>query len=79
MYAIISELDQSSSVVVKNLWARLRDACGLREIYNLPTPHFSWLVAEALDLPLHEGHHSRPGSPTLDVNFACVWLRDFFW
>jgi 2'-5' RNA ligase len=51
MYAIISELDYDSSVVVKNLWARLRDACGLREIYNLPTPHFSWLVAEALDLP----------------------------
>lgn len=50
MYAIISELDHDSSVVVKNLWARLRDACGLREIYNLPTPHFSWLVAEALDL-----------------------------
>mgnify|MGYP001063603042 CR=1 FL=1 len=50
MYAIISELDHDSSVVVKDLWARLRDACGLREIYNLPTPHFSWLVAEALDL-----------------------------
>lgn len=51
MYAIISELDNDSSVVVKNLWARLRDACGLRAIYDLPTPHFSWLVAEALDLP----------------------------
>jgi 2'-5' RNA ligase len=51
MYAIISELDLNSSVVVKNLWAKLRDACGLREIYNLPTPHFSWLVAEYLDLP----------------------------
>jgi 2'-5' RNA ligase len=51
MYAIISELDNDSSVVVKNLWARLRDACGLRAIYDLPTPHFSWLVAESLDLP----------------------------
>ncbi|MBW6467220.1 MAG: 2'-5' RNA ligase family protein [Brevefilum sp.] len=50
MYAIISELDQESSAVVKNLLARLRDACGLRAIYDLHTPHFSWIVAESLDL-----------------------------
>lgn len=50
MYTVISELDAGSSVVVKNLWARLRDACGLRAIYDLPTPHFTWFVAKALDL-----------------------------
>jgi hypothetical protein len=57
MYAIISELDKDSSVVVKDLWARLRDACGLRAIYDLPTPHFTWFVAESLDLPLCKGDH----------------------
>jgi 2'-5' RNA ligase len=51
MYAVISELDNDSSAVVKSIWARLREACGLRAIYDLPTPHFSWLVANTLDLP----------------------------
>lgn len=50
MYAIISELDFKSSVVVKDLWARLREACGLMAIYELPTPHFTWFVAETLDV-----------------------------
>ncbi|HOE69658.1 MAG TPA: 2'-5' RNA ligase family protein [Brevefilum sp.] len=54
MYAIISELDQESSVVVKDLWGRLREACGLMAIYELPTPHFTWFVAENLDVPAIE-------------------------
>ena len=50
MYAIISELDSQSSVVVKELWSRLREACGLMAIYELPTPHFTWFVAETIDV-----------------------------
>ena len=54
MYAIISELDPESAVVVKDLWGRLREACGLMAIYELPTPHFTWYVAEGLDVPAVE-------------------------
>ena len=50
MYAIISELDFKSSVVVKELWAKLREACRLMAIYKLPTPHFTWFGAESLDV-----------------------------
>jgi 2'-5' RNA ligase len=48
MYAIISELDAVASVVVKDLWGRLRDACGLKAIYDLPTPHLTWFASEQL-------------------------------
>ena len=54
MYAIISELDQESSIVVKDLWGRLREACGLMAIYELPTPHFTWFDARNLDVPAVE-------------------------
>jgi len=54
MYAIISELDPQSSDIVKDLWGRLRQACGLMAIYELPTPHFTWFVAENLDVPAVE-------------------------
>lgn len=50
MYAIISELDTQSSVLVKDLWGRLREACGLMAIYKLPTPHFTWFAADTLDV-----------------------------
>lgn len=50
MYAIISELDAVASVVVKDLWGRLRDACGLKAIYDLPTPHLTWFASEQLDM-----------------------------
>lgn len=50
MYTIISEIDQKSSEIVKCLWGRLRDACGVKAIYALPTPHFTWFSAEALDI-----------------------------
>ena len=50
MHAIISELDTQSSDVVKELWGRLREACGLMAIYKLPTPHITWFVAETLDV-----------------------------
>ncbi len=50
MYAIISELDTHSTEVVRILWQKLRDLCGLEAIYDLPTPHLTWFVAEDLDI-----------------------------
>lgn len=50
MYAIISELDPKSSKYVSEIWQELCQTCGLEAIYNIPTPHFSWLVAEDMDL-----------------------------
>lgn len=49
MYAIISELDPKSSATVSDLWRKLREACGLQAIYNIPTPHFTWFAADHLD------------------------------
>jgi 2'-5' RNA ligase len=54
MYAIISEIDSKAGVIVKDLRGRMREACGLMAIYELPTPHLSWMVAEAFDVPLVE-------------------------
>lgn len=51
MYAIISELDPVSSSTVSSLWYKLREACGLKEIYNIPTPHFTWFAADGLNIP----------------------------
>lgn len=45
MVAIISELDQNTTVFVMHLWRRLNDACGLEGIFNYPNPHFTWLEA----------------------------------
>lgn len=50
MYAIISELDVNSTESVRNLWLKLRRICGLKGIYDLPTPHLTWFVAEDLDI-----------------------------
>ena len=50
MYAIISELDSESTAAIRDYWQRLCKSCGLKEIYNLPTPHFTWLLAEGLDI-----------------------------
>lgn len=50
MYAIISEIDKRSSEKVSQIWHGLCKACGLEEIYTLPTPHFSWLVANGMIL-----------------------------
>lgn len=50
MYAIISEIDKQSSDVVRKIWHDLCEVCGLEEIYTLPTPHFTWLIADEMDL-----------------------------
>ena len=50
MNAIISKLDPESSGTVTDLWRKLREACGLNAIYDLPLPHLTWMVAEELDI-----------------------------
>ena len=50
MYAIISELDAESSVIVGNLWQKLREACGLKAIYNIPRPHLTWFSTDDIDV-----------------------------
>ena len=50
MYAVISELDSKASQYVSGVWKDLCQACGLLAIFDVPTPHFSWLVAEEIDL-----------------------------
>lgn len=49
MHAILSKLDPASSKTVYTLWQRLKEACGLRAIYETPVPHFSWFVAEQIN------------------------------
>lgn len=48
MYAVISVLDPDSSKTVNGIWLQLCQVCGLQAIYNLPTPHFTWLLADEL-------------------------------
>jgi len=50
MYAIISELDAVSADSVRLLWLKLRNKCGLKKIYDLPTPHLTWVVAEEINI-----------------------------
>jgi len=50
MYAVISKLDPKSADTVSQIWRRLCKVCGLKEIYNLPTPHFTWFLAEDIDI-----------------------------
>ena len=55
MYAIISELDQDTAVLVMRLWRKLNDACGLEGIFNYPNPHFTWMGAESVEVePIHD-------------------------
>ncbi len=50
MYAIISEIDNQSSEKVSRIWDQLSEICGLEAIYTFPIPHFTWLVAEEMDI-----------------------------
>jgi 2'-5' RNA ligase len=50
MYAIISSLDEDSAAVVRELWKKLQGTCGLKAIFDFPTPHFTWFVADELDV-----------------------------
>ena len=50
MYAIISEFDMESTRAIRDLWQQLCKLCGLKEIYHLPTPHFTWMLADDMDI-----------------------------
>jgi 2'-5' RNA ligase len=50
MYAIISEIDEQSGEKVNQIWQKLCEACDLGAVYTTPTPHFTWLTAEELDV-----------------------------
>jgi 2'-5' RNA ligase len=52
MYAIISEFDPDSITTIRSFWQRLCRLCGLKEIYHLPIPHFTWMLAEEMEIPL---------------------------
>lgn len=50
MHAIISEIDPESSKKVSQIWRKLFETCELEAIYNFPTPHFTWLIAQELKI-----------------------------
>lgn len=50
MHTIISELDRETSKIVRDLWLKLHDQCGLKGIYLTPTPHFTWLAADEFNV-----------------------------
>lgn len=50
MYAVISEFDPDSTKTIRSFWQRLCRLCGLKEIYHLPIPHFTWMLSEEMDI-----------------------------
>jgi 2'-5' RNA ligase len=50
MHTIISELDPETSGIVRDLWEKLFNKCGLKGVYLAPTPHFTWLAADEFDI-----------------------------
>ena len=50
MYVVISELDPISSADVGKIWRKLHEACGLKKIYTIPVPHFTWFASDSLDV-----------------------------
>lgn len=50
MYGAVSLLDDLTNQMVKDIWQRLEDKCGLKGVRIFPVPHFSWLVAKAVDV-----------------------------
>ena len=49
MHAILSELDTQTKATVIDLWQKLYDSCGLSAIYEIATPHLTWLGAEEIN------------------------------
>ena len=75
MHAIISEIDYQSSQKVSNIWQNLCESCGLEAIFNIPTPHFTWLIAQefeidAVDLKLSAIIDSCPKVKTHTFGFG---------
>lgn len=52
MYAIVSLLDREENAQVIEYWKYLENACGLLGVKTTPIPHFSWMVAQFIDLEL---------------------------
>jgi len=50
MYAIISELNPNASDAVKKIWEQLSNECELDAIFQLPTPHLTWVICQNLDI-----------------------------
>jgi len=48
MFAIISELNPAASKDVNAYWRQLSKNCGLYAIFQMPTPHLTWMVCEEL-------------------------------
>lgn len=46
MYAIISELNHNASREVNRIWAQLSNECELDAIFQLPTPHLTWMICQ---------------------------------
>ena len=49
MYAIISELNKNASGKVNRIWQRLSNECELDAIFQLPTPHITWMISQDLN------------------------------
>jgi 2'-5' RNA ligase len=55
MYAIASLLDLRSEQIVKELWERFEENCGLVGVKVAPLPHFSWQGADSYQMePVEE-------------------------
>lgn len=48
--AIITELNAEAAAEVGEMWQKLYEACGLKAIYTIPVPHFTWFAADELDV-----------------------------
>jgi 2'-5' RNA ligase len=72
MYAILSGLDKDSAKVVRGLWEKLREACGLEAIFDFPVPHFTWFVAEDLDVS-----RTRPILDQISQSLDPIKVRTF--
>ena len=54
MLAIASLLDPINDEQIKGLWRLLEEKCGLTGIQETPSPHFSWIGCE--DMQLEKAH-----------------------
>jgi 2'-5' RNA ligase len=47
MYAIVSLLDPETDHIIRTVWKRFEEECGLTGIQRMDLPHFSWVVADS--------------------------------
>lgn len=53
-YGVVTLLDNRHEQEVRDLWRQLATRFGLKELANVPHPHFSYHVATHYDLPMLE-------------------------